>query len=180
MNCHFVDDEQRDDEGRCRVRCVRCERVPKTRSNHPASRYHFPGCTGTPFWWELGAWSEIILGVFGLRRSTYLWFKSRLGLQPQCRCQQRSERLDQLGLKLRDWLLLGLTWAGFIVDERDHAWFSWLLGANQHPPTSQGSLLGERRQELGASDADRGGGLNPDPNIGGRANAGDHDGDRPI
>ena len=50
-----------------------------------------------PRWHELGHWAALLLAVIGLDKRTWRWIKARLGLVPECGCDQREAAMNTLG-----------------------------------------------------------------------------------
>lgn len=94
MNCDLYKIGERG--GESLYACKRRWCWMKPASIHPAEMI-VSRCLGIPRWHEFGGWLEIALGVFGIHKRRFLWFKRLVGLQPQCGCQQRAEQLNHVG-----------------------------------------------------------------------------------
>jgi hypothetical protein len=100
MNCLWQDiPDTTDERGWRRVQCLRCGlKLHPTPHEHGKIRSE---CRGTPFWYEFGYWTELVLAVIYLDKRRWLWLKGQLRLEPKCGCQQRQAALNTWGEKLR-------------------------------------------------------------------------------
>ena len=92
--------------GREVVLCSRCGRkwtVPVGNNMHAA-------CKAPPRAREIGHWAALLLSVFGITKSRYLWLKRIAGLKPSCRCNQREAALNTLGTRAQRFMawLIGI------------------------------------------------------------------------
>lgn len=108
MKCKWILDGER--HGMPHIKCARNGCVWEGTVKRWPMPVVGPSCVGTPERHELGAWAEIILGVFKINKAGYLWLKTRLGLQPKCGCEQRQDWLNRLGQRIASWLAYVTGW----------------------------------------------------------------------
>lgn len=103
MNCDWTNDEQPDEHGKRRVRCVRCGLLLKRPISKPFSSI-MSECLAWPRWHELGYWTELALASVGLRESRVNWMRYMLGLTGPCGCDRRKVALNAVGRLVSRWL----------------------------------------------------------------------------
>jgi hypothetical protein len=76
-------------------------------------------CKGTPAWWEVGCWFNILLEVFGINAKRFSWLKHKLGFVPKCDCHEREEKLNTLGQRLArnyEWAQnIAIEWTCYLI-----------------------------------------------------------------
>lgn len=101
MKCDFVEiGDIPDARGARRVRCRRCG-LTLNKTASPLNRCRSQ-CTAWPEWWEAGWWIELLLAVFGIRKSSWNWLRRQMGFVKPCKCDQRIATLNESGGWLAD------------------------------------------------------------------------------